>query len=61
MMLVNMTLKLVNAVFGLDHATVMEDSVTLLKTISVAGSGPGSTNQRDYFKFYYFQYWSCFW
>lgn len=40
-MLVYVTLKPANVVFGLDQETVREDSVTLLKTISVAGSGPG--------------------
>lgn len=39
-MWVYVTLKPVNEVFGLDQDTVREDSVTLLKTISVAGSGP---------------------
>lgn len=40
-MLVYVTLKPANVVFGFDQETVREDSVTLLKTISVAGSGPG--------------------
>lgn len=39
-MLVYVTLKPVNVVFGLDQETLRETSVTLLKTISVAGSGP---------------------
>ena len=44
-MLVYVTLKPENVVFGLDQETVTEDSVTLLKTISVAGSGPGERNK----------------
>lgn len=39
-MLVYVILKPANVVFGLDQETVSEDSVTLLKTISVGGSGP---------------------
>lgn len=39
-MLMYVTLKPVNIVFGLDQDTVREDSVTLLKSISVADSGP---------------------
>lgn len=48
-MLVYMTLKPEKVVFGLDQETVREDSVTLLKTISVAGSGPGETKQGRFF------------
>lgn len=47
-MLVYVTLKPANVVFGLDQETVREDSVTLLKTISVAGSGPGERKQGFY-------------
>lgn len=48
-MLVYVTLKPENAVFGLDQETVKEDSVTLLKTISVAGSGPGERKQGAFY------------
>lgn len=41
MMLVYVILKDAYVVFGLDQETLRDDSVTLLKTISVAGSGPG--------------------
>ena len=41
-----MTLKPVKVLFGLDQETVTDDSVTLLSTISVAGSGPGETQRR---------------
>ena len=41
-----MTLKPVKALFGLDQETVTDDSVTLLNTISVGGSGPGETSRR---------------
>lgn len=46
-MLMYVTLKPANVVFGLDQETVREDSVTLLKTISVAGSGPGERKQGE--------------
>lgn len=48
-MLMYVTLKPANVVFGLDQETVREDSVTLLKTISVAGSGPGERKQGDFY------------
>ncbi len=48
-MLVYVTLKPENVVFGLVQETVREYSVTLLKTISVAGSGPGERKQGDYY------------
>lgn len=51
-MLVYVTRKLSNVVFGFDQETVSDDSVTLLKTISVGGSGPDKmyTNQEcNYF------------
>ena len=43
--LVYVTLKPVKALFGLDQETVTDDSVTLLNTISVAGSGPGEAQR----------------
>lgn len=39
-MLVYVTRKPANVLFGLDQETVSDDPVTLLKTISVGGSGP---------------------
>lgn len=44
-MLVYVTLKPTKVVVGFDQETTKEDSVTLLKTISVAGSGPGEKKQ----------------
>lgn len=44
-MLMYVTLKPVNMVFGLVQETVREDSVTLLKTSSVGFSGPGNRNK----------------
>lgn len=44
-MLMYVTVKPVNVVFGLFQETVTEDSVTLLKTSSVGGSGPGRRNK----------------
>lgn len=46
--LVYVTLKPVNVVFGLDQDTVREDSVTLLKTMSVADSGPNEKKSGFY-------------
>lgn len=48
-MLVYVTLKPVNVVFGLDQDTLREDSVKLLKTISVAGSGPSKNKTRGFY------------
>jgi len=47
MMLVYVTLTPENVVFGLDQETLREESVTSLKTISVAGSGPEDRKQGD--------------
>lgn len=49
-MLVYVTRKPVNVVFGLDQDTAIEDSVTLLKTMSVADSGPKIRNVYSHFR-----------